>query len=197
MDKCGLKSVSVCLSVLLTHLDVAPTYKQRPAGPCHGYTLLELIIAVLIVLTLTAIAVPLTTDYIHQANVVRAIAEIRNVEKEIIFFETEKGYYPGGKQPIISFMLDSMREIGMDQFNDPWGTPYQYKNLAQGPHTGTGKPKYCRRDRSFNPLNYDFDLYSVGPDRQVPTTNQITAGKGADDIVRAANGRYVGEGAKF
>lgn len=197
MDNNGLKSVSVCLSVLLTHLDGAPIYKQRPAGPCHGFTLIELIITILIVLTLTGIAMPLASDYIHKANVVSAISEIRLVEQEIIFFETEKGYYPGGKEPIISFMLESMREIGKDNFKDPWGTPYQYRNLAQGPHTGGGKPKFCRRDRSFNPLNYDFDLYSVGPDRQVPTNNQITADKGADDIVRAANGRYVGEGAKF
>lgn len=197
MDNNGLKSVSVCLSVLLTHLDGAPIYTHRPAGPAHGFTLIELIITVLIVLTLTGIAMPLASDYVHRANVVRAITEIRMIEKEIIFFESEKGYYPGGKEPIISFMLESMREIGKDNFKDPWGTPYQYKNLAQGPHTGAGKPKFCRRDRSFNPLNYDFDLYSVGPDRQVPTHNQITADKGADDIVRAANGRYVGEGAKF
>ena len=196
MDKYGPQSASVCLSVLLTHLERSHIYKQRPAGPCHGFTLIELVIAVLIVLTLTGIAIPLASDYIHRANVVRAIAEIRMVEKEILFFETEKGYYPGGKEPIISFMLESMREIGKDNFKDPWGTPYQYSNLAQGPISG-GQPKFCRRDRSYNPLNYDFDLYSVGPDRQVPTHNQITVNKGADDIVRAANGRYVGEGSKF
>ncbi|MEE9526110.1 MAG: type II secretion system protein GspG [Syntrophobacteria bacterium] len=189
--------MSVCLSVLLTHFDVAPTCKQRPAGPCHGFTLIELLIAILIVLTLAGIAVPLTADYMHQANVTRAVTEIRMVEKEIILFEMERGYYPGGKQPIITFMLESMHEIGKDHFKDPWGTPYQYRNLAQGPHTGGGKPQFCRRDRSYNPLNYDFDLYSVGPDRQVPTHNQITSNKGADDIVRAANGRYVGVGAKF
>jgi general secretion pathway protein G len=197
MGKCRLKSVSVCLSVPLTHPARAPIYKRIATGSCHGFTLIEILIAILIVLTLAGIAVPLTADYIHQANVTRAIAEIRGLEKEIILFETEKGYYPGGKEPIISFMLESMQEIGRDRFHDPWGTPYQYRNLAQGEHTGGGKPKFCRRDRSFNPLNYDFDLYSVGPDRQVPTHNQITADKGADDIVRAANGRYVGEGAKF
>ena len=193
MGKYGLKSVSVCLLVPLTHLDRAPIHKQRPAGPCHGFTLIELLIAILIVLTLAGIAVPLTTEYIHQANVARTITEIRMVEKEIISFETERGYYPGGKTP---GMLQSMHEIGKDQFKDPWGTPYQYRNLAQGPHAGD-KPKFCRRDRSYNPLNYDFDLYSVGPDRQVPTHQQITVNKGADDIVRAANGRYVGVGAKF
>ena len=196
MGKNGLKSVSVCLSVLLMRLDGAPIYKQRPARLCHGFTLIELIIAVLIVLTLTGIAMPIVADYIHRAKVVRAITEIRMIEKEILFFETEKGYYPGGQEPIISFMLESMSEIGKDNFKDPWGTPYQYRNLAQGPHAG-GKPKFCRRDRSFNPLNYDFDLYSVGPDRQVPTHNQITANKGADDVVRAADGRYVGEGSRF
>jgi type II secretory pathway pseudopilin PulG len=98
----------------------------------------ELIFVVLIVLTLTAIAVPLTVDYIHQANVARAIAEVRLLEKEIIIFETEKGYYPGGKPPL---MLESMQEISRNNFLDPWGSPYQYRNLAQGEHTGGGKPK--------------------------------------------------------
>lgn len=196
MDKYGLKSVSVCLLVLPASLDLSPKCEEKKRDSCQGFTLLELIFGILIVLTLAGIAVPLTADYIHKAKVVRAVTEIRGLEKEIIFFETEKGYYPGGKKPIITFMLQSMQEIGRDDFKDPWGTPYQYRNLAQGPFAG-GKPKFCRRDRSFNPLNYDFDLYSVGPDRQVPTHNQITVNKGADDIVRAANGRYVGEGAKF
>jgi general secretion pathway protein G len=196
MGKYGLKSVSACLLVLPASLDVSPKCEEKKRDFCQGFTLLELIFGILIVLTLAGIAVPLTADYIHKAKVVRAVTEIRGLEKEIIFFETEKGYYPGGKKPIITFMLQSMQEIGRDDFKDPWGTRYQYRNLAQGPFAG-GKPKFCRRDRSFNPLNYDFDLYSVGPDRQVPTHNQITVNKGADDIVRAANGRYVGEGAKF
>ena len=193
MGKDGLKSVSVCLSVPLMHLDRAPIYKQRPAGPCHGFTLIEILIAILIVLTLAGIAVPLFADYLHKAKVDRAVLDIRTMEKEIILFELEKGRYPGWSPT----MLETMQEIGRDYFKDPWGTPYQYRNLAQGPHTGGGKPQFCRRDRSYNPLNYDFDLYSVGPDRQVPTHNQITANKGADDIVRAANGRYVGVGSKF
>ncbi|MBW2579940.1 MAG: type II secretion system protein GspG [Deltaproteobacteria bacterium] len=207
--------MSVCLSVLPASLDVSPECEKKKRDSCQGFTLLELIFGILIVLTLAAIAVPLFADYLHKAKVDRAVLDIRTLEKEIILFEMERGYYPGGRQPeiilfemergyypggrqpIITFMLESMHEIGKDHFKDPWGTPYQYRNLAQGPHTGGGKPKFCRRDRSYNPLNYDFDLYSVGPDRQVPTHNQITSNKGADDIVRAANGRYVGVGAKF
>ena len=197
MGKYGLKSVSVCLSVLPASLDVSPECEKKKRDSCQGFTLLELIFGIFIVLTLAGIAVPLTADYLHRAKVDRAVLDIRTLEKEIILFELEKGYYPGGKQPIITFMLESMQEIGRDQFKDPWGTPYQYRNLAQGPHAGGGKPQFCRKDRSYNPLNYDFDLYSVGPDRQVPTHSQITRNKGADDIVRAANGRYVGLGAQF
>ena len=71
-------------------------------------------------------------------------------EKEIILFETGKEVrYPGGKTP--DDMLESMHEIGKDHFKDPWGTPYQYRNLAQGPHFAGGKPKFCRRDRSYQP----------------------------------------------
>ena len=193
MGKDGLKSVSVCLSVLPASLDVSPECEKKKRDSCQGFTLLELIFGIFIVLTLAGIAVPLMADYLHKANVDRAVLDIRTMEKEIILFELEKGRYPGWPED----MLETMKEIGRDHFKDPWGTPYQYRNLAQGPHTGGGKPKFCRRDRSYNPLNDDFDLYSVGPDRQIPTHKQITANKGADDIVRAANGRYVGVGAKF
>ena len=193
MGKYGLKSVSVCLSVLPASLDVSPECEKNKRDSCQGFTLLEIIFGTFIVLTLAGIAVPLFADYLHKAKVDRAVLDIRTMEKEIILFELEKGRYPGWPDD----MLETMKEIGRDHFKDPWGTPYQYRNLAQGPHTGGGKPKFCRRDRSYNPLNYDFDLYSVGPDRQVPTHNQITANKGADDIVRAANGRYVGVGAQF
>jgi general secretion pathway protein G len=193
MGKCGKNFVSLYLPVLQTHLDATASSENEQEGSSQGFTLVELMIGLLIVLTLAAIAVPLTADYIHQANVARAVAEIRLLEKEIIIFEMERDRYPGWPDD----MLETMQEIGRDNFLDPWGTPYQYRNLAQGPLKGNGDPMKCRKDRSDNPLNWDFDLYSVGPDRVVPTKKQITVSDGADDIVRAKNGRYVGEGAKF
>jgi general secretion pathway protein G len=47
-----------------------------------------------------------------------------------------------------------------------------------------------RRDRNLNPLNRDFDLYSVGPDGVTQT--QLTARFARDDIVRAGNGSFIG-----
>ena len=186
------KYVSVCLPRLQTHLDAAAAAEKKRRVSCQGFTLAEIIIAILIVATLAAIAVPLYGDYIYKARLARTITEIRGLEKEIVFFRTERGRFPGW-----TGMLDTLQEIGRDNFLDPWGTPYQYRNLALSTLDNEGKPNKCRKDRSRNPLNYDYDLYSVGPDRMIPTKSQITVGEGADDIIRAANGRYVGESSKF
>jgi len=193
MGKYGLKSVSVCLSMLPASLDVSPECEKKKRDSGQGFTLVELIFAILIVLTLAAIAVPLYGDHIYKTRLARTIVEIRMLEKEILLFEMEKGRLPGWDPG----MLETMQEIGRDNFLDPWGTPYQYRNLALSGKDTESKPKHCRKDRSRNPLNYDFDLYSVGPDREVPTHKQITVNQGADDIIRAANGSFVDEGAKF
>jgi general secretion pathway protein G len=192
MGQDGLNSVSVCLSSTQTSKNIAPSLAMnQQLSPC-GFTLVELLISVAIVATLAAIAVPLTQDYLNRGNVARAAVEIRGLEKEIIYYKTEIGRYPCAVDPWTSLM-----EIGRENFLDPWGTSYKYRNLEDGPKAGDKKPQFCRRDRSFNPLNDDFDLYSVGPDRRVPTNYQITKGTGADDIVRAGNGQYVGEGSKY
>jgi general secretion pathway protein G len=192
MDKYGSNSVPVYLSLLQTCLVAAfLTREQARKEHCAGFTLVELIIVVAITVTLSAIAVPYAQMYIHKGRVARAVTEIRDLEKEIILFRTERGRYPGWNG-----MWTTLQEIGRDNFPDPWETPYQYMNLEDATPAGH-KPQNCRRDRSSNPLNYDFDLYSVGPDREVPTHTQITVEQGADDIVRAADGRYVGEGTKF
>ena len=192
MGQNGLNSVSVCLSVLQTLKNTAPFRARKQQLSSGGFTIVELAISLAIIGTLTAIAVPSIQDRIYRANVARAVTEIRLLEKEIISFKTERGRFPGWPPD----MLETLQEIGRDNFLDPWGTPYQYRNLESSAKEGL-KPKGCRKDRSTNPLNYDFDLYSAGPDRVLPSHKQITEGSGEDDIVRAANGRYVGEGSKY
>ena len=192
MGKCGKNFVSLYLPVLQTHLYATASSEKEQEGFSQGFTLVELIIAVSIVATLAAIAVPLYGDHIYRARLARTIVEIRMLEKEILIFEMEAGRYPGWPDD----MLETMQEIGRDNFLDPWGTPYQYRNLALSKKEGQ-KPKGCRKDKNTNPLNWDFDLYSAGPDRELPTHIQIWLNQGADDIIRAADGRYVGEGSKY
>ena len=47
-----------------------------------------------------------------------------------------------------------------------------------------------RRDKNANPVNSDYDLYSMGRDGK--STAQFMAKHARDDIVRANDGRYIG-----
>ena len=52
-----------------------------------------------------------------------------------------------------------------------------------------------RRDKSTNPINTDFHLYSMGGDGA--TSRQLTSNTGRDDVVRANDGNYFGLGSNF
>jgi general secretion pathway protein G len=47
-----------------------------------------------------------------------------------------------------------------------------------------------RKDKQLQPINTDYDLYSVGKDGD--SVAPLTAKKSLDDIVRAGEGAYVG-----
>jgi general secretion pathway protein G len=52
-----------------------------------------------------------------------------------------------------------------------------------------------RKDGEFVPLNTDFDLYSLGPDGM--SALSLPAAPSRDDIVRAANGAYIGVASNY
>jgi general secretion pathway protein G len=142
-----------------------------------AFTLLELLIALVVAGALAAIAIPNYQSYIERAKRSQAMADIGELGMAIERFYTIKFTYPanlaalGGNLPV----------------NDPWGNPYQYLGIEVVPPPNTGA---VRRDKNLNPLNSDYDLYSMGPDGQ--TQKQLTAAKARDDIVRAGNGGYIG-----
>jgi len=53
----------------------------------------------------------------------------------------------------------------------------------------------ARKDRFLVPINSDFDLYSMGRDGE--SVPPLAAPKSRDDVVRAANGAFVGLASKF
>jgi general secretion pathway protein G len=60
---------------------------------------------------------------------------------------------------------------------------------------GGGPDGQPRKDRFLVPINTDFDLYSVGRDGEsVPSLNAV---KSRDDVVRAANGAFIGLASRF
>lgn len=74
------------------------------------------------------------------------------------------------------------------------GQPYQYLKFTLNKN-GKINPGKVRKDRFLVPLNSDYDLYSMGPDGD--SKPPLTAAASRDDILRAADGAYVGVASDF
>ena len=145
----------------------------------RGFTLIEILIVIAIVGTLSGIAIPVYKNYIEKARIVTTIAEISILQKEIAGYETVNDVLP-----------DTLNDIGRGTLLDPWGNPYQYLNFAN--IMGKGK---MRKDQFLVPLNSDYDLCSMGKDGlSVPP---LTANASHDDIIRANNGTYIGIASEY
>ena len=145
----------------------------------RGFTVLELLIVVAIVLTICAIAVPNLMAAIDQARIARAVGDIHAIEDDVASY-----------QAIYRVLPDALSQIGDGNLLDPWGNPYQYLNHAT--MKGNGQ---ARKDRFLVPLNSDYDLYSMGKDGA--SSPPITAKPSQDDVIRASNGSYVGLASDF
>jgi general secretion pathway protein G len=145
----------------------------------EAFSVIELLLVVALLGTLAAIAVPTLFAAIDQARITRAVADIRAIELDVKTFMLTQGRLP-----------DSLSEVRSDTVLDPWGNPYIYTNLT----TTSGKGK-ARKDRFLNPLNSDFDLYSLGEDGASSTP--LTAKSSRDDIVRANDGAFVGLASEY
>ena len=157
-------------------LNDAPCSNHVNGSGCdQGFTFIELCIVIAIIATLSAIAIPNYLGYKYKAKIMVAITDIRMIEEQIsLFVQENNGQLPNS--------LSNLTTIGA--LKDPWGNPYKYLDTNGG--TAPGK----RKNMSENPVNNDYDLYSMGKDGK--SQQQFSAARSRDDIVRAYEGRYVG-----
>jgi len=154
---------------------------QRTMSPIQnerhgdGFTLVELLTAIVVLGALIAIAVPWFASYIDKQNVGRAVIDMRVLDNRIQNYKMSNDVYP-----------PSVNDVPQGNLFDPWGRPYQYLQIE-----GNAKAKGNeRKDKNLVPINSDFDLYSMGADGK--TTAPLTAKDSQDDVVRANNGSYYG-----
>jgi len=84
----------------------------------HGFTLIELLIVVTIIAILAGAAVPYVQDYVEQARVGRAKADLDEIKRAIMLYEVQYGPYTGtGIASLVGPFLT--RNIP-----DPWGNAY-------------------------------------------------------------------------
>jgi len=171
-----------------------------------AFTIIELMIVVALVGVLAGLGSTNYFQYVEKARVARAISEINSLATVLSGLAIDED----------SELPDSLAEIGHAGSLDPWGNPYQYLriegNLPSGmTSTGDSLPDVAaspdggggggspvapaRKDRFLVPINSDFDLYSMGPDgRSLPS---LQAPVSRDDVIRAANGAFIGVAERF
>jgi len=150
-----------------------PTPRRRFAQ--RGLTLIEVVIALAILSIIATIGVPIYEEYVNEARIANAVQDLRQMGLIL------DDHYLENDPPA------TLADAGINMV-DPWGFPYEYLWLRGNPAPGLSGKR--RRDKSMNPVNSDYDLYSRGLDGQ--TSKQFTAKKARDDVVRANDGDFFG-----
>lgn len=153
-------------------------HKHRPNS--RGFTITELMIVVVLIALMTSVAIPMYREHVIRARVNKAIGDISSLNIRIEHFRLQNS----------DRIPADLAELGIDIPQDPWGQPYGYLNIRTAPNLGA-----VRKDGRLNPLNTDYDLYSIGEDGR--STPPLSAKHARDDIVRANNGAYIGLGKDY
>lgn len=137
-----------------------------------GFTLVELIVVMAILMVLVGTALPALNSYISKAKNSTSIADLRTIDNAITAYILDKNVLP-----------PDLTAVGMGNRLDPWKRPYVYKNL--------GDVGAIPLEDSFGvDLNTDYDLYSKGENgaSTEPSPNPVNL----DDVVRTNNGNFFG-----
>ena len=146
--------------------------RRKQEGFKKAFTLVELLLTIAIVGTLSAIAIPTYTNYIQKNSNTQAIVDIRNIESQIEGFKALSGSPPA-----------TLAAANIVAPIDPWGRPYIY--VVPGD----------RWDKQDKPLNKDYDLLSMGNDGK--TDVKLWKTDAFDDIIRCNGGAYVGLASEY
>lgn len=147
-----------------------------PAGS-EGFTLIELLVVITILGILAAIALPRIFDAIEVAKQTKAIADMRNLDKQIQIYYTLNSEWPSEWGNVNAGPMP----------RDPWGNFYVY---TRHENLGLLSLVFFRTDGPIVNINTDYDLYSKGPDGE--SIANILLGVSLDDIVRANDGSFFG-----
>ena len=111
-----------------------------------GFTLIEVVVVIIILVTLASIATPLYLNYVKKANVGAAKTQIRLLDDALTGYRLDVGTYP-----------DSTVGLRALVPKDPWGNDYIY--LFPGEH------------REYDLMSYGADGQPGGSGENADITN--------------------------
>jgi len=164
-----------------------------------GFTLIELMAALVLISILTGMAVNTGVNVSTSSKNKQAIAEVLDLQTRIEEYAMVRNELP--------LFLD---DVGAGEFVDPWGRSYRYlpikvdekkkgKGWGRGRRGNKGKddvePPGPRKDRFLVPINTLYDLYSMGADGE--TRRSLGDSASQDDILMANDGAFVGLAREF
>jgi len=157
--------------------DPCPVRPPRRTG--RGFTLLECMVVLGMCGILAAIAFPAYLSAVQRAKVSKATADIVEMAAVISRYVSEND----GPPP-------DLAAVAYEGMLDPWGRPYVYQSF-----TGLKGKGKMRKDKSLNPLNTQYDLYSMGADgdTRLPLPPKVSQ----DDVILAFDGSYIGLASEF
>jgi general secretion pathway protein G len=172
-DKVGLFSAHRALAIpkdlgnvippqyggFLLHLKTRTKIKQQ------GFTLLEIMLVVSIIVIILGVAISKLGNTTAIAKTMRVQADIQAIKTQLQLYESMNGFYPTteqGLQALVTQPQNDPRPTRWYQLfrelpKDPWGSDYVYRNPGLK-----------------NPGGYD--LFSAGPDRQADTADDDWGG---------------------
>lgn len=100
---------------------------RRPESSAGGYSLVESIIVMAIIATLSTIGFVRYRRVVDRAEEVVSIAELRDILEALFLYEETHRCFPA-----------TLDDLGLGVLLDPWGNPYQYLNFASLPASGAG-----------------------------------------------------------
>lgn len=100
-----------------------------------GFTLIELMVVLLILVLLASIAAPRVTHYLQRAKVEAAKVQVEALSAAVDSFHLDMGRFPSndeGLKALLQRPSDGDKWDGPyvkkhDSLNDPWGHPYRYR----------------------------------------------------------------------
>jgi general secretion pathway protein G len=114
--------------------------RKKRAARRSGFTLMEVLVVVAILVVLAGIAVPLYLRYADEARVSAARLSCRNLSQAVESYKLKYGDFPANLEMLAQVQGDgSPPYIEPAALVDPWQRRFEY--APQGPHNASlGKP---------------------------------------------------------